>query len=150
MGGFFIGKERFMKEKLFIGSFGAAGAFFASAFGGFDKGLITLLLFMGIDYFTGLVVAGVFKNSKKSPNGSLESHAGWKGLFRKGTTLTMVLVAHQLDLVMGTNFVRDAVVIAYIANESISIVENAGLMGVPIPLQIKKAIDVLKEKGEMQ
>ena len=49
---------------------------------------------------------------------------------------------------MGSNFIRDAVVIAFIANETISVIENAGLMGVPIPAVITRAIEVLKEKAE--
>lgn len=117
-------------------------------FGGWDAALITLMIFMGIDYLTGLIMAGVFHNSGKTPNGALESRAGWKGLCRKGVTLLIVLVACRLDLVMGSNFIRDAVVIGFIANETISIVENAGLMGVPIPAVITRAIDVLKHQGE--
>lgn len=127
---------------------GIAGSFIASLFGGFDAALVTLLIFMGVDYVTGLIVAGVFHASKKTSNGTLESRAGWKGLCRKGVTLLVVLVACRLDLVMGSSFIRDAVVIAFIANETISIIENAGLMGVPIPAVIVKAIEVLKQKSE--
>lgn len=94
------------------------------------------------------MVAGIFHNSRKTETGSLESLAGWKGLCRKGVSLLIVLVACRLDLVMGSNFIRDAVVIAFIANETISIVENAGLMGVPIPAVIVKSIEVLKNKAE--
>lgn len=101
-----------------------------------------------IDYVTGLLVAGVFHNSGKTENGALESRAGWKGLCRKCITLLMVLVATRLDLVTGTNFIRDAVVIAFIANETISIVENAGLMGINIPPAITSAIEVLKKKSD--
>ena len=124
------------------------GGLIASMFGGWDAALITPMIFMGIDYLTGLIMAGVFHNSEKTPNGALESQAGWKGLCRKGVTLLIVLVAYRLDLVMGSNFIRDAVVIGFIANETISIVENAGLMGVPIPAVITRAIDVLKHQGE--
>lgn len=124
------------------------GGLIASMFGGWDAALITLMIFMGIDYLTGLIMAGVFHNSEKTPNGALESRAGWKGLCRKGVTLLIVLVACRLDLVMGSNFIRDAVVIGFIANETISIVDNAGLMGVPIPAVITRAIDVLKHQGE--
>ena len=124
------------------------GGLIASIFVGWDAALITLMIFMGIDYLTGLIMAGVFHNSEKTPNGALESRAGWKGLCRKGVTLLIVLVACRLDLVMGSNFIRDAVVIGFIANETISIVENAGLMGVPIPAVITRAIDVLKHQGE--
>ena len=127
---------------------GRGGGIPASQSGRWDAALITLLIFMGIDYLTGLIVAGVFHNSEKTPNGTLESRAGWKGLCRKGVTLLVVLVACRLDLVTGANFIRDAVVIGFIANETISIVENAGLMGVPIPAVITRAIEVLKNKAE--
>lgn len=127
---------------------GIVGSFIASLFGGWDAALITLVIFMAIDYITGLIVAGVFHKSEKTPNGALESGAGWKGLCRKGVTLLVVLVAYRLDIVIGSTFVRDAVIIAFIANETISIVENAGLMGVNIPGPIMSAIDVLKNKTD--
>ena len=129
-------------------SIGAAGSALASYFGGWDTSLATLIMFMAVDYITGLAVAGVFKKSKKSSSGSLESLAGWKGLCRKGAALLLVLVGTNLDLLMGTSYIRDAVCIAFIVNETISIVENAGLMGLPVPEVIKKAIDVLKNKEE--
>lgn len=127
---------------------GVVGSAIAALFGGWDAALITLMIFMAVDYVTGLLVAGVFHNSEKTPNGTLESRTGWKGLCRKGVTLLVVLVACRLDLVTGANFIRDAVVIGFIANETISIVENAGLMGIPIPAVIMQAIDVLKHKAE--
>lgn len=129
---------------------GVAGAFIANLFGGFDAALKTLLLFMAADYVTGLVVAGVFKKSGKSKSGALESLAGFKGLCRKGMALLLVLVATRLDVAIGSSYIRDAVCIAFTANELISLVENAGLMGVPIPDVITKAIDILKKKTEQE
>ena len=127
---------------------GVVGSTVAAAFGGWDAAMITLISMMVIDYLTGVLVAGVFHNSPKTENGTLESKAGWKGLCRKGMTLLIVLVAARLDIILGTGFIRDAVIIGYIANETISIIENAGLMGVPIPAAIEKAIEVLQSKGE--
>lgn len=138
-----------MKESICTG-IGVVGGFIASLFGGWDAALVTLMIFMGIDYVTGLIVAGVFHNSEKTTNGALESRVGWKGLCRKGVSLLVVLVACRLDLIMGSNFIRDAVVIAFIANETLSIIENAGLMGVPIPAMIVKAVEVLKKKAESE
>ena len=112
---------------------GVIGSAIASFFGGWDAGLTTLLIFMGLDYISGLIVA-----------------AGWKGLCRKCMTLIFVLVAYRLDLVIGTNYIRDAVIIAFIANETISLVENAGLMGLPLPAVITKAIDILQKKTESE
>jgi toxin secretion/phage lysis holin len=138
-----------MKEGICTG-IGIVGSFIASLFGGWDAGLMTLIIFMAIDYFSGLIVAGVFHNSKKTENGTLESKAGWKGLCRKCMTLLFVLIAYRLDLAIGVNYIRDAVIIGFIANELISIVENAGLMGVPLPAVIQNAIDILTKKAESE
>ncbi len=127
---------------------GALGGFIASLFGGWNSGIITLLMFMCIDYVSGIMVAGVFNNSKKTETGSLESRAGWKGLCRKGMTLIIVLLAYRLDVQIGTNYIRDAVIIGFCANEAISIVENAGLMGIPLPDTLTKAIDILNGKSK--
>lgn len=129
---------------------GAVGSGIAALFGGWDTGLVSLLIFMGLDYVSGLVVAGVFHKSNKTDTGSLESKAGWKGLCRKCMTLVFVLVSYRLDLVIGTNYIRDAVIIAFMANELISLVENAGLMGIPLPAVITKAIDILQKKSESE
>ena len=127
---------------------GVVGCAVSALFGGWDSSLQALLLFMVIDYLMGLVVAGVFKKSKKTKSGALSSKKCWEGLARKGGTLAVVLVGAQLDKVVGIDYVRDGVCIAFIANEAISIIENAGLMGVPIPAVITKAIDMLKRKEE--
>ena len=134
-----------MKSMIISGA-GAIGAGIAYIFGGWDASIITLLIFMGVDYLTGLVVAGVFHRSTKTDSGALESRAGWKGLVKKGVTLLFVVIAVRLDLLIGANYIRDAVCIAFILNELISIVENAGLMGIPIPGVITKAIEILKHK----
>lgn len=127
---------------------GLIGSFIASFFGGWTASLTTLLIFMGIDYLSGLIVAGVFHNSPKTETGALESRAGLKGLIRKFTMLLFVLIGHRLDVAVGSAYIRDAICIAFMANELLSIVENAGLMGVPIPAAITNAIDILKKKGE--
>lgn len=127
---------------------GFVGGVISSMFGGWDAAIVTLLSFMAIDYVSGLIVAGVFHKSNKSDSGALESRAGWKGLCRKGMTILFVLIAYRLDLALCVNYIRDAVIIGFIANELISIVENAGLMGLPLPAVISKAIDVLTKKAE--
>lgn len=127
---------------------GAIGGFISWLFGGWSTAMITLIVFMAVDYLTGLIVAGVFKKSKKSESGALESRAGFKGLCKKGVILLVVLVAAQLDLLTGSNFIRDAVIIAFAANEALSIVENAGLMGIPIPAPITRAIEALRGKDD--
>lgn len=137
-----------MKENQFLLVIGAFGSIIAQWFGGWDSSLQTLVIFMAIDYITGLLVAGVFNASKKTKSGALESRAGWKGLCRKFITLALVLIACRIDVILKTDFVRDMATVAFIVNETISIVENAGLMGIPIPSVIIKSIDVLKAKAE--
>ena len=137
-----------MKAHILCVSLGAVGAGIAALFGGWDAALLTLIIFMAIDYVTGLIVAGVFHNSPKTESGALESKAGLKGLLRKGGMLLVVLVACRLDLMLGAHFIRDAVVIGLVSNEALSIVENLGLMGVPIPTPIINAIEVLKNRAD--
>ncbi len=138
-------------KTLYVIICGGVGAMFsaiASYFGGWDSSLTTLVIFMAVDYITGLLVAAVFHKSPKTATGTLESRAGWKGLCRKGVTFLIVLVACRLDIVAGTTFLRDTVIVGFLVNESLSIIENAGLMGIPIPEVIINAVDTLKNKSE--
>jgi toxin secretion/phage lysis holin len=130
----------------FIAVFGAIGGFIVQLFGGWTSDMQTLGVLMIVDIVMGFMIAAFWKKSSKSITGALNSISMWKGLCRKGVSLLIVLVAHQLDNVMGTQYIRTAVIIAFIVNELISIVENAGIIGVPIPVVITKAIEVLKKK----
>lgn len=125
-----------------------AGSALAQMLGGWDAGMKTLMTLMAIDYATGLIVAGVFHNSPKSASGALESRAGLKGLIRKGYMLLFVLIGAQLDVMLGVSFVRDGVIIGFVLNELLSIVENAGLMGIPLPKAVTNVIELLKKKEE--
>ena len=117
-------------------------------FGDWTVALTVLCVCMVIDYVTGLVVAGVFHMSPKSAGGGLDSNAGWKGLVRKVATLVIVLIAHFVDLLIGTQYIRDAVVIAFIVNEILSILENCALMGVPIPKVLLRGLDILHQQAK--
>lgn len=123
---------------------GILGGVISMLFGGWSAAMTTLAICMAIDYITGFAVAAVFKKSPKSANGALESRAGFKGLLQKGAILMMVLIAHRIDIVLGVAFVKDGVITAYILNETVSVIENVGLMGLPIPTIITRAIDMLK------
>ena len=130
---------------------GIVGAAVAEALGGWDNAIITLLVFMAIDFATGLLCALVFGKSDKSENGALSSAACWRGLVKKVCTLLIVVMSHYIDVISNLDFVRNAVVIAFCVAESISIMETAGLMGIlPEGVQkvLMKAIDVLKSKSE--
>lgn len=127
---------------------GAVGGFVTALLGGWDYAMQLLVIAMAVDYISGVMVAGVWHKSSKSESGKLESRAGFKGLCRKGMILGLVLVAHYMDLAIGTQYVRDAIVIGFSANEIFSILENLGLMGVDYPPMIKNALEALKNKGE--
>lgn len=136
-----------MKVKDFVcTAIGAIGAVANWLFGGYTIAMECLIVCMIIDYVCGLVVAGLFKKSKKSELGGLSSKEGWKGLARKCLTLGLLIIAYRLDLVIGKAYVKDTLTIAFIVNECLSIVENAGLMGLPLPKVLTNAIDALNKK----
>lgn len=123
---------------------GALGGFIAMLFGGWNTAISVLLLFMVIDYVTGLAVAIVGK-SKKTEGGKISSETAWKGLVKKCVTLLMIIVAHWLDVVLGIDYCKNGACIAFIANETISIVENAGLLGVPLGV-FKKVLELFNKE----
>ena len=124
------------------------GAGLAWAFGGWDTALIALLICMGVDYVSGSVVALVFHKSTKTETGAYNSAYGIKGLCKKGLTLLFVLVAVQIDKILAIDYVRDAVCIGFCTNEIISIVENLGLAGIPMPAIVTKALEQLQKKQD--
>ena len=123
---------------------GMLGAGLAWAFGGWDTALIALLICMGVDYVSGSLVALVFHKSPKTETGAYNSAYGIKGLCKKGLTLLFVLVAVQIDKMLAIDYVRDAVCIGFCTNEIISIVENLGLAGIPMPAIVTKALEQLQ------
>jgi toxin secretion/phage lysis holin len=108
--------------------------------------MIALLIFMVIDFLSGLILAIIFKKSKKTESGRLSSQAGILGLTKKIFILFLVAVSTQLDIILGTNFIRDGTVIGFISMEGISIIENASLAGLPIPRVIKNALEIISKK----
>lgn len=134
----------FMKETICMIA-GVVGGVITTLLGGWDSALATLVVFMGIDFVTGIVTAAMGK-SKHIESGTLNSTAGWVGLAKKFCILLMVVVGVRIDILIGTNYIRDTVCISFCLNELLSIVENTTLMGIPYPPVIKKAIDVLQTK----
>lgn len=115
--------------------------------GGWTMDIVTLCVFMAIDFITGIIVAAVFHKSGKTENGTLSSKASFKGLCKKFVILLLVGIGHMLDIYLGTAFIRSGVIIGFMVNELISVVENAGLMGITSPI-IEQAIEILKERIE--
>ena len=127
--------------------FGGVVGWIVNMIGGWSEDLTTLLVFMAVDFFMGVVIAAVWKKSPKSETGALSSWSAFKGLVRKGVSLLVILIAYRLDVTLGVNYIRTAVIIAFIANEGISILENLGIMGVSYPEAMKKALDILVNKA---
>ena len=118
----------------------AAGV--TALFGGWDM-LMTALVAMAVaDYVTGLVAAGI--------NGSLDSRVGWKGILKKLLIFVAVAVAATVDMATGLEGhpLRAAACLFYIGNEGISIVENLGRAGVPIPMRLAALFQRLKEEND--
>ena len=130
------------------GTVGIVGTGIVKLFGGWSADMTTLVTFMAIDFVMGLLIAGIFKKSNKSASGTLDSKASWKGLCKKCVTLLFVLIAYRLDLSLGTDYIKSGAVIAFIVNEVISIVENAGVMGLKLPDVIKNSIELLTKKAD--
>lgn len=124
------------------------GAGISWAFGGWDAALGALLICITVDYISGSLVALVFHKSAKTETGAYNSAYGLKGLCKKGLMLLFVLVAVQMDRVLGTAYVRDAVCIGFCTNEVLSIIENLGLAGVPMPQAVIKALELLQKKAD--
>ncbi len=129
--------------------FSLFGTAVAALFGGWDGDMTTLAIFIAIDYLTGIILAAIFKRSTKTETGKLDSRAGLKGLFRKAGMFVMVIIASNLDELCGMGGVlRTGTIFALIANESLSIIENLGLMGIPLPGVLTAAIERLHEKDK--
>ena len=111
----------------------ALGSAVTAALGGWDAGMKVLVGMMAADYLTGVLVAAVWHRSNKSSTGALDSKAGFKGLAKKCVILMFVWLAVLLDGALGEEYIRTAVILFYIGNEGISLLENIGLMGVPYP-----------------
>ena len=128
---------------------GAVGSgVIAVLWGGWSQPMTVLCILMALDYISGLAVALVFHRSPKTASGGASSAIGLKGLLGKLFLIFMVAAAYQIDKVLGTSYLRDAVALAFIANEALSLIENAGLMGIPVPKVLLRGIDVLKGKAE--
>lgn len=134
-----------MKETLCT-VLGLIGSALCWAFGGWDASIAALLVCMGVDYISGSIVALVFHKSTKTETGAYNSAYGLKGLCKKGLMLLFVLVAVQIDKILGTDYARDAVCIGFCVNEVLSIIENLGLAGIPMPQAVMNALEQLQKK----
>ncbi|AXO96195.1 MULTISPECIES: phage holin family protein [Bacillus] len=124
--------------KTFIATFGAFCGYFL---GGWDTTLKVLVIMAAIDYLTGVIAAGF--------NGELKSKVGFKGIAKKVVLFLLVAAATQADAIVGTNSaLREATIFFFIGNELLSLLENAGRMGIPLPSALTNAVEVLGGKSK--
>ena len=125
-----------------------AGAF-AGLFGEWTTTLTILVVMMGLDYISGWIVAASGR-SPKTETGGLSSKVGFIGIAKKGFIMLLVMLATMLDRAIGegTTIFQSSIVLYYIANEGLSILENAALLGVPFPEKIRRALETMREKED--
>lgn len=124
------------------------GTFIANQLGGWDTALAVLVGFMAADLLTGSILALVFHKSEKTDAGKYSSSAGFKGIVKKGVMLLVVWIACLLDQLSGAAYARNAIILFFVGNEGLSILENIGLMGVPLPSFLKNALEAMKDKND--
>lgn len=131
-----------------LAALAAVGSWIANSMGGWDASMQVLVALMVADYLTGVLVAAVWHNSSKSSSGTLNSVAGFKGILKKCMILMLVWIGVLLDQALGSAYARTAVVLFFVGNEGISLLENLGLMGVPFPAFLRRALEALRDQGD--
>ena len=124
------------------------GSIFSEWLGGWDIFLKTLVIFMVVDYITGLAVAFIFRKSDKTENGGASSRECYKGIVKKMCILALVGVSVGVDNLAGSDYIRNVTILFFLGNEGLSILENIGLMGLKYPHFVKTALEVIRERGD--
>lgn len=131
-------------EKYFNGIVAIVATFFTYLFGSFDLALQVLVIFMILDYLTGVLYAFL--------TNQLNSEVGFKGLVKKLMILVVLIIAVMLDRILGATGwpFRTLVAYFYIANEGISLLENVGNIGIPIPNKMRQALEQLNKDDDKE
>ncbi len=119
----------------------ALGSIATFAFGSWSEPLTFLLVVMAIDYITGITAA-------LRERSGLDSSVGFWGLVKKGLIMLVVLLSHQIDLLLGSDMAKGGAIAFYTVNELLSVIENFGRMGVPLPPQLLAIVKVLRDRAQ--
>lgn len=125
---------------------GIIGSLLINLIGAPTDDLIILIVLMIIDLIVGFLISAIWQKSSKTDSGKLSSGVMFKGIVKKFFTLVVVVIAFQLDKLLAMNVIRHIVIIAFIVEEILSIIENIAITGIKIPGIIKKALDVLESE----
>lgn len=123
---------------------GTIGSLLINLIGKPTDDLIILIVLMIIDLIVGFLVSAIWQKSSKTDSGKLSSIVMFKGIIKKFFTLVIVVIAYQLDILLAVNVIRHIVIIAFIVEEILSIIENIAITGIKIPTIITRALDVLE------
>lgn len=137
-----------MKKEIYSLMIGMCATLVTRLFGNWTPHMEILLICMIIDFLFGVCIALFFKNSPKTKTGAADSWEMFKGLCKKIGMFGIVAVAHQIDLTLGINYIMTMTLYGFIASEALSIVENAGIMGIIKSQVLINAINILKDKAE--
>ena len=123
-------------------AFAALGGAVGAVMGGFDGFLYALIVFVVVDYLTGVMAAVL--------NKKLSREVGFHGIFKKVVIFALVAVGHIVDayVIQNGSVIRTAVIFFYLSNEGISILENASVLGLPVPQKLKDVLEQLKDGKE--
>lgn len=125
---------------------GTIGSLLINLIGKPTDDLIILIVLMIIDLIVGFLVSAIWQKSSKTDSGKLSSGVMFKGIIKKFFTLVIVVIAYQLDMLLAMNVIRHIVIIAFIVEEILSIIESIAITGIKIPTIITKALDVLEKE----
>lgn len=129
---------------IYLASFSIVfGSILTFAFGSWSEPLTFLLIVMAIDYITG-ITAAIREGS------GLDSTVGFWGLVKKGLMLLIVMLCHQIDEMLGSEMAMGGAIAFYIVNELLSVIENFGRMGIPLPPQLQTIVKALRDRAEAE
>lgn len=131
-----------------LAAMATVGSVIANSLGGWDTALQVLVGVMVADYITGVMVALIWHKSDKTESGRLSSEAGFRGLAKKVGIIAFVWVSTLLDKAIGGEYVRTTVILFYIANEGLSVIENTAAMGIRYPKFVERALEALRAKAD--